>query len=112
MIAATPKEQLDEIVAGIRDHKIFTDLHLPPEQAGELAQKIFHPIGLGEIYKMPEDDIKDIGMVYEYLSKAEKIQDLKDGGSWPMFLTVNYLNVKDAGYVMEELRKNPPPKEL
>ena len=59
--------ELKQIAMDLYDGKIFSDRHL---KNMEDAQMVFMPIALGAFSNATEEEMKDLGMIYEYLSEA------------------------------------------
>lgn len=57
---------LKKIAIDLYEGKIFTDRHIQ----GSDIQMVFMPIALGAFQNTSEEEIKDIGLIYEYLDQA------------------------------------------
>lgn len=64
-----PKTDADlkKIAVDLFEGKIYTDRHIPE---GESLAMVFMPIALGAFQNTTEEEIKNIGLIYEYLDQA------------------------------------------
>lgn len=89
------EKELKTIAKGICTGEIFCDRHI--KNPLQDAQVVFMPIALGALSTMTEDQVKDVGMIYEYLSEA--------GGrcvnGYPTFMSMKLLNRADTEKVIE-----------
>jgi hypothetical protein len=63
-----PDAQLKQIAVDLVDGKIFSDRHIK-ENSIDLRM-VFMPIALGAFANFEEEDFKNIGFIFEYLSEA------------------------------------------
>lgn len=57
---------LKKIAVDLYEGKIFTDRHIQ----GSEIQMVFMPIALGAFQNVSEEELKDLGLIYEYLDQA------------------------------------------
>lgn len=62
-------EELKNIAIDLYHGKIFTDRDITEESNMSLGQ-VFLPIALGAFSECTEEDLKQIGLIYEYFSEA------------------------------------------
>lgn len=89
---------LSQLAKVIHAGKVFTDRHL---QHVEDAKMVFMPLGLGAFAGKTEEEIADIGMLYEYMSKAES----RTVNGMPMFFSMRVLTVAQADEVWAKVQK-------
>lgn len=83
--------ELKQIAVDIFDSKIFCDRHIPKEEFERIRQ-VFMPIILGAFKDMSVEEFMDIGLIYEYYSKA-----LPRGiNGMPMFTSLQILSQEET----------------
>jgi hypothetical protein len=99
----TPRtdEELKKFAVDLVDGRIFTSsmCHAPHE-----VGMVFLVVALGAFYKMAEEDIKNIGLIYEYYDRAGP--GSVDG--MPIFFTAQIMSVDDckrAQIFLDEYRR-------
>lgn len=80
-----PKKDLKQIAIDLYDGKIFCDAMISEHDGSRMIGAIFLPLMLGAITS--EEDAKDIGMVYEYLSEAGP----RSINGYPIFFSCKFL---------------------
>lgn len=83
-----------DIVAG----QVYTDRHLPDEEA---AFMVFMPLALMGDEAMAKFAEQSPGMIYEHLDKAGP----RSINGLPVFMSFQYLNVEDAKRVLQKCQK-------
>ena len=97
---ARTDEELKDIAKGIVLGEIFSTLGMP-EQDFNLLPVIFMPISLGAFADSSKEEINDIGLMYEKLSKA-----LPTGiNGYPIFGSVRTLSNSETDIVKNYLIK-------
>jgi len=84
-----PKKDLKQIAMDLVDGKIFCDRMIREGDGGRMIGAIFLPLMLGAIKS--EEDAKDIGMVYEYLSEAGP----RSINGYPIFFSCKFLRADE-----------------
>jgi hypothetical protein len=94
-------EDLKQLAKDIWAGTVFTDRHI---QDFNIVPMVFMPLALGAIGDLSEEDAKDVGMIYEYLSEAGP----RSINGYPMFTSCRLLNKDDTKKVWslyEEVKK-------
>lgn len=81
-------DELRSIAADIYEGKIFTDRHCRSESDIRMT---FMPLVLGGLKDRTEEELKDIGIVYEYMSAAGPMAH----NGMPIFFSCRFLNVSE-----------------
>lgn len=87
-IVRMSKEEMQTFVREMVQGKIFTSLHV---QDQSLLHLIFMPLCLGALADMSEEYVKEIGIIWEYLSKAGP----RSINGYPMFLSMRVMHRED-----------------
>jgi len=87
--AARTAEELREFVLGVCDNKIFTDRHC---RSPEDVQSVFMILALGCLEGRSEDEVSNIGCVWEWVDQASP----RTMNGYPMFVSVRFLNLADT----------------
>lgn len=89
----TPKtdDELKQLSMDLANGKIFTNRHLPEHDKTSLGM-IFMPLVLGAFKDRDEEDIKDIGLIYEYYDKAGP----RSINGYPSFFSFGFLDTNDC----------------
>lgn len=90
-LPALSDDQLREFVIAFADGRIFTTAHIPEGQAANLVHLIFMPAALGAFSGVPKRDLKNIGVLWEYIAQAEP----RSINGYPMFMNCRMLNKND-----------------
>jgi len=91
-------EELKKIAVDLYEGRIFCDRHI--EDATDL-RIVFMPIALGAFAESSEDELKNIGMIYEYLEQAGP----RSVNGYPSFFSLNILT-KDETKIMFDHYEN------
>lgn len=93
-------EELTQIAKDIVGNLIFTSNHLRESETRMIPQ-IFMPIIFGTFAESTKEYIDDIGLIFEYYSKAgpTSINGL------PVFFSCSYISRHDAAIVGEKVKK-------
>lgn len=83
-------EELRQIAVDMYDGKIFSDRHL---RNIDDIHIVFMPITLGALHNMPEEERRNIGMIYEYMSERGP----RDVNGYPTFFSLKILTQEEAG---------------
>ena len=89
-------EEIKKIAMDIHLNLIFTDRHV--ENPNDLGM-VFMPLVFG--LPMTDEEVKEIGMIYEYMSKAGP----RSVNGYPCFGSLAFLNHADTKLVMEKLKE-------
>lgn len=95
MLKDHTEEELNQIARDLAGNRIFTSRHLSEPN---LLGSVFLPLGLGALKDASEDELKNIGMVYEYLDKAGP----RSINGYPMFFSCHLLSVADSDKVISK----------
>lgn len=93
-------EELSQIAKDIANNLIFTDFHIPPYERRNL-HLFFMPLVFGAFSNSSEEYVKDIGMIFEYYSKAGPTGI----NGMPVFFSLQYLSLHDTKIVWEKVAK-------
>lgn len=93
----TPKtdEELKQLAVDIVEGAVFSCLHHMRDMSD--LQMVFMPIALGAFSECTEEELKDVGMIYEYLDKAGP----RSINGMPSFFSFAFLNRADTHKVCE-----------
>ncbi len=81
------KKDLKQIAVDLYDDKIFCDRQLTNQSSMPM---VFLPIALGAFKN--EEDVKDIGLIYEYLSEAGP----RGINGYPCFFSMRILTIEET----------------
>ncbi len=91
-----PPKSLEEkknLVKALLGNNVFTDRHFRNEdEAKRLLPLVFMPVALGAFSMWPEEVLKDIGLIYQYMDKAGQ----RAINGYPMFMAFEVLNRADT----------------
>ena len=90
-------EEIKEIALGIHSGNIFCDRHL---QKPDDISFVFIPLILND-GALSEDDLKQIGMIYEYMDEASS----RGINGYPCFYSMRILGKEDAKKVLEKVEE-------
>jgi len=109
-----PEEELAKFVLDFCDGKIFSSAHISKEQDGHILGMVFMPLSLGALSNYTEEEIKNIGLVYEYYDKAgpRGINDYPMFFSCRMMTSGDWAKASQAIKREEERRKDPENSKL
>ena len=93
-----PKAELSQVAKDIAGNLIFTSNHLSDPN---LIGNVFMPLILGGLSSYSEDQIKDIGFVYEYYKEAGQ---MSINGN-PIFFSCRIVSKHDAKIIWEKVKK-------
>ncbi len=91
-------EDLKHIANGILNGTIFTDRHL--DENDSIGSHCL-PIGLGSFGTKTEEEIRQIGMAYEYMQYAGP----RSVNGKPSFMSVRYLSIAQLEKVIDYMQK-------
>lgn len=96
----TPKtdEEIKTLAIDLQAGKIYTDRHV--KNPSELGM-VFMAIALGALSGWTEEDIKKLGLVYEYISEAGP----RGVNGHPCFMSHRILSIEDAEKVFTKARE-------
>lgn len=86
--------ELTAIAQGIHDKQIYTDRHVRNQDD---LPVVFMPLA----FIKPEDIPDNPGMIYQYISKAER----RGINEHPIFMSINWLSEHDAEIIDEKYRQ-------
>jgi hypothetical protein len=84
-------EKLREFVDDFVSNRIFTSAHLHENEAATMLSMVFMPIALGCFSKVQEESFKNVGVIWEYYSKAGP----RSINGRPIFFSLNVLHIDD-----------------
>lgn len=88
---------LKKLAVEIYEGRVYTDRH-----CGEhMIMNVFMILGLGGLSKMSEDEINDIGLIYEYMDKANPMSV----NGQPTFFSMRYLDKRKTKRMWEYYEK-------
>lgn len=93
-------ESLKKLAKDIATNLVFINQMIRPGDQS-LMGMIFMPLALGALSKYNPASLDNIGMVYEYLSKAGP----RSVNSYPMFASCLFLNKHDADIVIGRVQE-------
>lgn len=96
MLKSKTDTELKDLAMAIVKNEVFTHCHL--DNQSDIGM-VFIPLSFG--LNLPEEDLADIGMVYEYNSKASP----RSVNGYPMFTSLNLLNKEDFKKVNEKINE-------
>lgn len=85
-----PDAELKQLAQDIYDQKVFTSAHVSRGEQYNIAM-IFMPIALGAFKGYTQEDLEDLGLMYEYYSEAMP----RGINGMPIFPSVRLLNKLD-----------------
>lgn len=87
-------EDLKKIAIDMYEGRIFCDRHV---QHSEDLKMVFMPIAMGAFAESTEEELNDIGMIYEYLSEAGP----RSTNGMPNFFSLKILSKNETKTVFE-----------
>lgn len=79
--------ELKQIAVDIFENKIFTNRHIAQEDM-KLVSSLFMPIALGAFSSWTEEELQDIGLIYEYMTEAAP----RNVNGYPSFFSMQILS--------------------
>lgn len=98
MLSSERIAELNNLAKDIYKDKVFTSLHVPPEQIEQYLSSIFLPIALGGTKNLPLDDV---GMIYECYNKALP----RSINGYPIFMSFHWLTKEETRLVITKYRE-------
>lgn len=92
-----PDDVLAQVARDLVTGRIFTSFDCRPD---DMAM-VFMPIALGAFANATEEQIRDIGLIYEHYDKAGP----RSCNGQPMFFSFRLLNVHDAAIVFDKAKR-------
>ncbi len=86
------QEDLENFVRDFMGNLIFIDRMIPPRDRGDMLSLVFMPLAMGCLRDRSLNEIKNVGMIYEYHSKALN----KSINGLPMFTSFHIMNKEDT----------------
>lgn len=96
MLKSKTDAELKDLAMAIVKNEVFTNCHLDTPSDISI---VFMPLAFG--LNLPEEDLNDVGMVYEYNSKAGP----RSVNGYPVFTSLNLLNKADFKKVNEKINE-------
>lgn len=93
-------EEIKSIAFALLNNSIFTDRHISQDEPHMLGS-IFMPLALGAFKDLTEEEVQNIGLIYESLDKAGP----RAINGYPSFFSFQYLDKTDSDKVFEMARK-------
>ncbi len=90
-IPRMPRKDLAKFVMDFCDDKVFTSAHVRDSQAENLLHLIFMPLALGALQGLYEHEVKNIGLIWEYMSQA----GYRAINGYPTFLSCRLMHKDD-----------------
>jgi hypothetical protein len=84
-------EDLRQWVLDFLADRVFTSLHIPTGHQDMLGT-VFMPLALGGLQKVPEEEIQNIGLFWEYMHTAGP----RAVNGLPMFMSMRFMHRDDA----------------
>lgn len=91
MIKDRPLEEVKQVVMDSVEGKVFTSMHVR-ECDISMIPFIFVPISLGAFARWSDAEVDNLGLIYQYLSKAGP----RSINGYPMFFDCELLSMADA----------------
>lgn len=92
MIPRMTTIELRQFVIDFCTGLIFTSAHVPDKQ---MLGLVFLPLGMGGLAKLPEEEIRNIGLFWEYVRAAGP----RSVDGMPMFVSVRMMHKEDVDIV-------------
>jgi len=93
-------QELKELAMGMHSGTVFSNMHLRKGDENMMSM-IFMPLALGALSKMTEEEISDVGLIYEHLSAAGP----RGINGYPTFFSFNILTKRESETLFEHLKK-------
>lgn len=94
MLPRRTEAEIENLAKSLYKNEIFTSLHLRNQDD---LFSVFMVLSLGALKDYTEEDLADIGIVYEYYREAGPITV----NGYPTFLSVNLLSKGDSKLVLK-----------
>lgn len=97
------KEVISQLAKDIATDKVFCSFYLPESELN-LIGSIFMPILFGALKDYTQEQIKDLGFIYEYYDKAGP----RGINGYPMFMSCGFVSKDDANRIqnkVDQIRK-------
>lgn len=101
VVESQPEKLINEVAKGIHARQIFTNFHIPEGSRSSMLGMIFMPIVFGAFQDMPEAEVDNIGMIFEYMDKAGP----RSINGMPMFVSFGLLSKSDTKKVWDKVKK-------
>lgn len=89
------EEELKKLAVDIVEGSVFSNLHHMKDMKD--LEMVFMPIALGAFSEFTEEELKDVGLIYEYLDKAGP----RSVNGMPSFFSFRFLSRTDTHKVCE-----------
>lgn len=93
MLPQRTPEEIESLAKSLYKNEIFTDQHVRNQDLG----CVFMVLSLGAFKNFTEEEVSDIGLIYEYLHQAGPMSV----NGYPTFFSLNLLSRNDAKLVFE-----------
>lgn len=100
-IPRMPRKDLAEFVMAFCDGKVYTSVHLHPNEVGNLIQMVFLPLAMGALANVPKSSVNDIGLVWEYIDRAGP----RSINGHPMFFSCRLMHKLDWEIAIKAIRR-------
>jgi len=97
-------DELKQIANDLVHGRVFCDRHIHASDSEALISKIFMPLSMGALNSIPEEKLRKIGMIFEYIENdINNLADDKDkvDHSFPVFLSMQIIHADDMVKFME-----------
>jgi hypothetical protein len=84
-------DAIRQFVDDFVSNRIFTDRHIPVEEHPRMVGCIFLALGLAPLHLVPEEEVKNIGCVWQYMH--ERAECSVNG--YPMFWSCRFMHMDD-----------------
>lgn len=91
------EQQLVDLAVDINKNVYFTSIHVVNPSD---IPMVFMPIALGAFADWTEEEVKQVGLIYEKYSEAGP----RSINGYPTFFSCKILGIEDAGILFEKLR--------
>lgn len=95
------EEYLSQLAKDIATGKVFCSYFIPEEQQQGILGVVFMPLFLGALKEYTEEEIKNIGFIYEYYEKSMS----RSINGYPIFYSCGFVNKEDAAKIFERVKK-------
>ena len=95
------KIEISKLAKDIAMDKVFCSFFVPETEQKNLLGMIFMPILFGATKDYSEEEIKDIGFIYEYYDKAGP----RGINGYPIFFSCGFVSKTDARKILDKVVK-------
>lgn len=96
-VASLSEEEISKIALDLYKGQIFCDKHIDSKEKPVMLPMIFLPVGLGCFGSYSKEELKEIGMLFQYYTEAGN----QTINGYPTFMSVRVINVEDSKKVFD-----------